>query len=45
MLSVSRATLYRMIEAGTLTPVRPSPGTPRIRLSDVEAIMAGNTTA
>lgn len=45
MLNVSRSTLYRMIEAGKLERIQPSGRAVRVRLSDVEAIMAGNTTA
>lgn len=38
MLSVSRATLYRMIERGDLTAVRLPVGGPRIRREDVSAL-------
>lgn len=39
-LSVSRATIYRMIGAATLTPVYPTPHTPRIPESQVDAIVS-----
>lgn len=37
-LSVSRATLYRMIERGDLTPVRLPIGGPRIAASDLKRL-------
>lgn len=37
-LSVSRATLYRMIDRGDLEPVRLPIGGPRIRTADVAAL-------
>lgn len=45
MLNVSRSTLYRMIEAGKLERIQPAGRAVRVRLSDVEAIMAGNKEA
>ena len=38
VLSVSRATLYRMIQRGNLTPVRLPIGGPRIRRADLAAL-------
>lgn len=38
ILSVSRATLYRMINRGDLTPVRLPLGGPRLRRRDVVAL-------
>lgn len=44
-LSVSRATLYRMIDRGDLTPVRLPIGGPRLRRADVAALIEGDRTA
>lgn len=40
LLSVSRATLYRMISRGDLVPVRLPVGGPRIRRADLAALAA-----
>lgn len=43
MLGVSRTTLYKMFAEGRLARVQPSGRAVRVRLSDVQAIMAGRT--
>jgi excisionase family DNA binding protein len=40
-LSVSRATLYRMIESGKIDPVNLYENTKRIRKADLDAIIEG----
>ncbi|HMP71773.1 MAG TPA: helix-turn-helix domain-containing protein [Kiritimatiellia bacterium] len=43
--NTSRSTIYRLIEAGTLTPVQIRPGaSPRIREEDLRAVVEGRQT-
>lgn len=44
-MSVSRATLYRMIDRGDLTPVRLPIGGPRLRRVEVAALTAPDRPA
>lgn len=43
-LSVSRTSIYNLIDRGTLSVVRPLPDTPRIKRSDLDALIAATTT-
>ncbi len=45
LMSVSRATLYRMIQRGDLVPVRLPVGGPRIRRADLAALAAPSERA
>jgi len=42
LLGVSRATLWRMMKAGTISKVELFPGSYRLRREDLEALAAGN---